>query len=365
MKKTEFYSYTQNLDKFLDGHILKKENPSKFLCNGNLVNRVKVMTGGSSGNVKYFYKRKNYPLYFRATRDFCFSRLGYKIGSKVLDLTANIPDGNLFLDFKFNILYLPINKLNLNFVLSHLKIIEDYNPEYLIGYPSTIIKFYDILDILNKKLNFKLVISGSENFNNHKKKCLKKISNCNILEWYGMSEMLSFAYECPSCNKFHFLPYMGNVDSIDHDKKNNLKELVITSYDTAGTIFYKYKTSDIVRICKSNCKNNYANILSFEKVYGRESDYILSNKNDRIPLITLNIHSQSYDGISQFQLIQTMPGTIEVHYIIENNHKLSQINFFKKKLRLLTGKDFKIMFFQKKNLLKNHRGKLIFFINKS
>lgn len=278
-----------------------------------------VTTGGSSGSPTKFLQSKNvwskelaYTMHF-------FKSYGYK----PCMLKASLRGGE-FGNLKKNIYWkrhpyaceIQFSPFHLNdeTVRYYCEELNRKQIKYLQAYPSSIEILMQSMTKNNLKLNYKLeaVFLLSESISEDTVERIKAFFGCKVGSFYGHSERLVFA---PSLHdnvfKYKVNRYYGLfelVDSFEKPIKENNKtgEIVGTSFDNFAMPLIRYKTDDFTSF------SDHENAI-IHKVEGRKNEYILTSKGDAIPITSLNVHSEIYNNVLQYQYVQHQKGEVELH----------------------------------------------------
>jgi Coenzyme F390 synthetase len=184
--------------------------------------------------------------------------------------------------------------------------------------------------ILNLFSNLKCILCGSENLYKWQRELIENVLHCRVFSWYGHSEKAVLAGECEKSNFYHIFPEYGIVEFIDKNdnpaKENELAEIVATGFINPAFPLIRYKTKDLGTFSTSKCAcgRNYPFIKHVE---GRLQEFIVSSKGRYISMVAINMHSDVFDNVKQFQFYQEKAG--EVYFNIIKKPTFSQIDNWK------------------------------------
>ena len=240
--KELFNKVSFNPDKFSDINQIEKipfltreiirDNFDRLISKAKVKNGYYVgTTGGSTGlPLKFYldfnsvYKESAFIYYFR-------KKLGYQFDDKLITFRA-IEFANKH--WKFNpmhneLVFCPL-KLSKLTIADYARKINEFKPDYLNGYLSTIWYFAKLLDEYQIKLTSKLkgIFLISENIDNHQRKFIEQFFEVKSITFYGHSERCVIAEEfAPGMYKFD--PYYGFTETIllENNQYSIVKQMTI------------------------------------------------------------------------------------------------------------------------------------------
>lgn len=253
----------------------------------------------------------------------------------------------------------------------YIEEIRKFKPKYIWTYPSSITILARFMKI-NKFKPFptlKVIICGSENLYDWQRTLLEDYFKCRIFEGYGHSEQAVIATSCEHSNYFHIFPEYGITELIDKNgktvkKENEKGEIIGTGFKNYLFPFIRYKTGDfgVYTSEKCICGRNYPLL---KKIEGRWLQEFIITKNNRLVSITaLNMHSNVFDNVKQFQFYQDKKSEVILKivksddYTEKDSEKL--INEFNKKL----GNDINLKIKFVDEIPRTPRGKYNFIVQK-
>lgn len=194
-----------------------------------------------------------------------------------------------------------------------------YKPYYLHGYPSAIFDFiiwlkenkHPLLVILQNSI--KGMFLGSELPSPVQRLQVEEILGCKSISWYGHTERSVLAYE----RKRHgeYWPFITYGFSEASFQKGDYR-LIATNYYNYVSPLIRYNTGDLI-------KPSYDQglLTSFEIAGGREGEFILDKKGNKIFLTALIFgrHHKIFNQSRYIQIRQRTKGTAEVLIVPRDN----------------------------------------------
>ncbi|WP_198329216.1 phenylacetate--CoA ligase family protein [Psychrobacter faecalis] len=201
------------------------------------------------------------------------------------------------------------------------KSINSYQPEFIVGFPSSVFTICEIADSKGLRLNkpVKVFFSTSENLTPKYREVISRVLGCTVADHYSASEGAPIITEC-SAGSLHLNPLSGIIEVLDDDLLPVTEgELIVTSFTSRGTPLIRYRVGDIVRLAPKDmtcsCGSSFPLIESIE---GRSSDYIYSPEKGKINQVNIGNSAKGINGIICFQVIQNYKDSIKV-MIVKNN----------------------------------------------
>jgi len=141
-----------------------------------------------------------------------------------------------------------------------------------------------------------------------------------VFSHYGHYEAAALAGYCEHANTYHVLPTYGYVELLDNNNNpitelGAVGEIVATSFIMDATPFIRYRTGDYATYGGIGCEFCNRPYLILDTIEGRAQDYLIEWGGGRIPVTCINMHSDVFDSITQWQIRQRTPGEIDFTYI--------------------------------------------------
>ena len=360
---------------FLDKDIIRT-NKSSILNTSIPKNKLLYMTtGGTSGipiELYYLKGEKRTKEYIFMTKQ--WERVGYHDGDKILVLRGSVVvdrnSNNNF--FKYdpikNRLYLSSYDLFENNFPKYVKKIHEFNPKYIHTYPSAVMVLAKYIVTNNIKIDgIQSVFCSSEQFYPGQREIIEKAFNCRVFSWYGHSESTTLAGECELNNDYHLFFEYGYTELIDKNGKVITEsgvpgEIVGTSFGMTAFPIIRYRTGDFAMYAgyKCKCGRNYTLIKNVKGRWKQEN--IITKLNSSISLTALNMHSNIFDNLIQYQFHQKEIGKVNLKIIKSINFTYKDENLilksFKEKFKDLV--DLSLIYVN--NIDRTKRGKHKFLI---
>ncbi len=258
------------------------------------------------------------------------SRLGYKLGRKTAWfsgkdlLTQRDINRKRFwkTDFLYKVRYYSTFHIKKEYMSYYIKDLILFKPEYLVGFPST------MLDIARFGLannyqfppnTVKAIFPTAETVTIEMRSDIEAFFHSKIYDQYASSEGAPFIIECDKGN-LH-LEVQSGVFEVLNDENLPVREgkLVVTSFTTDATPLIRYDIGDSIILDDPNniciCGNN--NPMA-KAILGRMDDYIYSPENGKINLGNISNTLKGTKGILGFQVVQNSLNVLDVYIVADN-----------------------------------------------
>jgi len=246
----------------------------------------------------------------------------------------------------------------------YVKKIRKFRPKYIVAYPSSlyILAKYMKKNKIKPFSTLKFILCGAENLYDWQKDFFKEIFKCNIYESYGHTERAVIAFTCEKSGNFHISPIYGYTELIGKDGKLVTKENEVGEIVTTGLLNFlwpliRYKTGDMGVLTTKKCECG-RNFFTLKKIEGRSNQDFVITKNKRlISMTAMNMHSNVFDNVAQFQFYQDKIGVVEFHLVKMKSYTDKDTQYIRQELLKKLGSDVDLKIKFLKDIPKTPRGK--------
>jgi phenylacetate-CoA ligase len=230
-------------------------------------------------------------------------------------------DGKLYEHLPGKQLRLSTYTLTENNIQSYLDIIADYAPAAIQAYPSSayIVAKYILEQGGVNYPSLKVVLCGSENLYPWQREIISEAFNCRVYSWYGQSEYIALGGECEQSTDYHFYSEYGITEFIkpsgEPAQTGETGEIVATGFNNFAFPLIRFRTEDLARVSDRTtctCGRHYPLIAQVE---GRLQEMIVSRHGNLVSMTAINMHSDVFDNVHQFQFYQDTPGVIVLNLV--------------------------------------------------
>lgn len=206
------------------------------------------------------------------------------------------------------------------------KMLRKHNVKFIHAYPSAFFQFLKICKEQNLDVSFiKTCFLASEGVTDVQKHFIQDQMGITIYSFYGHSEKLIMAGNCPNCEDYHIEEAYGYCELVN-EKGEVIKEpgvmgeMVGTTFTNKYFPLIRYKTGDFSSYSKNaSCSTHGYKYRLLHGVAGRWDKSLIHRIDGTTTSVTaLNLHSEFYEHIDGIQYVQDRVGQLKV-LIIKNN----------------------------------------------
>lgn len=250
---------------------------------------------------------------------------------------------------------------------AYVEKILDVRPKNLQAYPSAANLFADL--VLENgdagRLDFKIIFLGSENIYDWQKEKLKRaFPRSRLFGWYGHTEQAALAHWCEYSENYHVWPFYGLVEVLDETgcevREGEAGEIVATSFWNYAVPFIRYRTMDIARKGAYGCQACGRQFLLLENVEGRLQEMIVTAQGRYISMSAINMHSDVFDNVRQFQFYQDTPGKVILKIVPKATYSVQDAERIYQEVKRKLGEDMDLELMLVAEIPRTPRGKLRF-----
>ena len=338
--------------------------------------RLKINTGGSTGNPLTLYYLKGYSRPAEhAHMHILWSRIKYRNGDRMARLRGDYFGKDQISSFDpwRNTLLLSSFRLNAYNALHYINLLIKYKIKFINAYPSSLYSLVQYTD--QKSYLFPDLIGiflGSENIYDWQLKKFREFFNTDkIYYWYGHGELCALGGICESSPSYHFLPTYSYVEfceqpSIEtkNDTGQKLYEIVGTSFINPVMPLIRYKTQDLGMGPSEHCSGCGRNHRIMDRIIGREQEIVIGQNGEKITLTALVFgrHQEYFNHINKMQVINTKPGLLTIKIVPKSTFSASHEKEIIRSLSHLEGMPFTTVVEKVQEILPTERGKHKFLI---
>lgn len=362
IKKDKFFSYVVNNSEWYKEEKLGNLACAKILEKEDIINhlnKIKTisesdgivsLTGGTTGaSMKVIYTKKDMQERF-AILDHFRAQHGYELGKKTAwfsgknlvtqkDISKGICSHYDFVNkIRFYSTFL-INEKNFDV---YWKSLNEFQPEFLVGFPSSVFEICQIAKSKGLKYSgkAKVFFPTAETVLAEHRQVISEVLGCKLVDQYASSEGAPFILEC-SAGNLHIHPLTGIFEVVDENlNPAQAGQMLVTSFTTHGTPLIRYRIGDSITLAEVSKQCSCGSIFPLvERIEGRTNDYILSPTHGKVNLGNISNSTKDTKGIVCFQLVQNSIDHIEVKLVINKEFDAVQESNFISALRERIGKE--------------------------
>jgi phenylacetate-CoA ligase len=282
-----------------------------------------VTTGGTSGEPMRFYmsSKRHAPEFGHLTA--CWSRAGYQPGDAFAVLRGRVitkPTNGMYHQYDplFRYHYYSTFHMSPDDLRAYLAHMNKVQPKFLHAYPSSLFALLEfaISEGLTLPKSLRAVLFESEALFPHQSALFKNKLGVRTFSCYGHSEKLIMAAQCEGSGEYHVAPSYGYCEVLNENaapvSAGEKGELTGTGFINDVMPFIRYRTGDIATRGGDKCSACGRQHLLLKEIQGRWGQEFLVSRDGHtlISMTSLNLHDDTFDGITRFQFQQSEPGKV-------------------------------------------------------
>jgi len=287
-----------------------------------------VATGGTSGEPMQFYmsSTRHAPEFGHLTA--CWSRVGYQPGDVFAVLRGRVitkPTNGMYHQYDplFRYHYYSTFHMSPSDLRAYLGHMNKVQPKFLHAYPSSLFALVEFAasEGLTLPKSLRAVLFESEALFPHQRALFKNKLGVRTFSCYGHSEKLVMAAQCEGSDEYHVAPTYGYCEVLN-EKGGRISagekgELTGTGFINDVMPFIRYRTGDGVTRGADKCSACGRQHMLLTEIQGRWGQEFLVCRDGRtlISMTSLNLHDDTFDGITRFQFQQSEPGKVSLKLV--------------------------------------------------
>lgn len=317
-----------------------RDSPYEFIDERiSLDDLIEKPTSGSTGIPIINYVSKESRGAFFAFRGNLLGRIGHSLKSREVVFWSMVAIGkNKNLPFmKYgNKLILSNRYLMDKWLHRYIRMIEEFDPEFISGFPSVLSVVSAFMKKRNAALflkNLKAVIVYAETLYGWQRKLIEEVFGVRVFSMYAMTELVAIGGECEHSNLIHFYPQYGLAEFESLDTGHS--ELIATGFTNYAMPLIRYRTGDMVSGSKRYCDKcgRYHQVV--DQIEGRINDFLVTKQGKIIPRLMPWI--KIFSNIKQCQFFQKEPGKAYLKIVRAEKYTDADTQFIRLKLEEMLG----------------------------
>lgn len=287
-------------------------------------------TGGSSGEPLIFYFDRRRQAMDKAARMLTHRWWGCDVGDPELYLWGSPLEVKKqdrmkeLRDRLTNELLISAFEISPDRVPGIFAAMENFRPQSLFGYPSTIALFAGMatgqgLDL--KGLGVKVVFSTAEVLYDHQRETIAAaFGDIPVVDSYGSREGGFVSHQCRE-GKHHLMDPNYVIEFVRDGQAvatGEDGEIVLTHLDNWGMPFIRYRTGDVAQPGDPGCACGRG-LAVMRNIQGRSTDFIVTPDGRRQHALSVIYVVRDIVGVEQFKILQEAVDDVRVLLVINEN----------------------------------------------
>ncbi len=267
-------------------------------------------------------------------------------------------------DLVNNSLYFSSQHISPKNMASYLSRLNKYNPDLLIGYPSSIYLIaLGIIESNLKSIRPHAVFTSSETLLEYQKDAIRDAFACKIFNYYGNAERVGCIMECEYGN-LHVQSEYSYIEFINQNgskaSSGEIGEMICTGYRNKAMPLIRYCVGDLAIPSDNECPCGREGII-VDKIIGRVEDIIITPEGKHVG--RLDHLFKDMLNVKEAQIVQESIESVTINIVKRNGFNSSDLQLLKQEARLRLGSEIKLIFKFVDNLNRDRSGKLRFVIS--
>jgi len=306
-----------------------------------------VTTGGSTGIPLGLYIENKTNAIRMAFEWREWNWMGYRFGDRCVVLRGNVVNRKESgkktwweYDRENNYLILSTYDMTDERLPNYVQKIEEFKPRVIRGYPSAL----DIMARFIKNNNLTINATGkinaistsSENLYPGQREMIEEVFGCKVFDKYGNVEQVTILGECEKREGYHDLMEYSYTEILDKEgklitKEGEIGEIVSTGFTNYALPLIRYRTQDLAEHTTHECSCGRQFPL-VKRIEGRLQGLIVTKNGNLVSMAALNMHSDVFDNVKQFQFYQDTPGEVVLRLVKKNTYTESDTEYILQEL---------------------------------
>jgi phenylacetate-CoA ligase len=243
--------------------------------------------------------------------------------------------------------------------------LRSFKPQLVTGYPTALyLMALQLNDTRVLEPSATVVTTASETLMPHQRTAIERAFGCQILDWYGASEIIANIVQCEAGN-YHIKAEYGAVEIVRPDGTPCMPgeegELVCSGLNNAAMPLLRYRVGDTAVPKSGGCPCGRGGAL-IETITGRVEDVIVCP--DGRLLSRLDFVFKGMTAVEEAQLIQATPDFLSVRIVPRPSYSEQDEKRIIANLRERIGNDMEIRIEPVERIPRTANGKFRYVISK-
>lgn len=333
-----------------------RDNTKDFVSKKVNLKKCKVKaTSGSTGKPLKIIENRQSEAYGIAMRYRAYLENGFKFSHKIAEFThpRHIVNKSLRLTNSLGIL----RKHRISIfkpVETHIKKINQIKPDIIEGYPSTL----KLIALQDKGIyQPKKIFTTSESISDENRKIIKEKFKCDVIDFYGCTEIPRIAWECSEHEGYHIDADEVILELVNSPNNKNEGEILVTTLYNYCMPLIRYKVGDY-GIRKNKPCSCGRGLPLIKRIEGRTDDFITLPDGKKVSPRCINLLDE-IKGIKDYRTIQKEKNLFLVQIVKNKQFSKKTLLLAKKQIKKgCLGMDVKVKFQFLDEIPKDPSGKI-------
>jgi phenylacetate-CoA ligase len=267
----------------------------------------KSASSGSTGEpMQYYLSKKAYSMNIASNLRGWYW-MGYRLGDKFVKISHNSRTSNekKIQDFLLSNRYIDFKNIDNESLQNVINEINNYNPNFIRCYPDPLLFISEILENHDIKLRPRAIATTGNTLHSSTRNKIENVFDCKIFDAYSCEGGASF-FECETHSCYHSAMEYAISEFVDVVQVENGKyqgRMITTDLWNYALPFIRYDSQDILEWDDNKCECG-RELLSVNRIIGRDSDILITPKGKRMIIHKFTIFFSKIEEVVQFQIVQ-------------------------------------------------------------
>lgn len=337
---------------FLESETLRKEPETLVSSEVDTDDRIALSTSGTTGTPKTTYHDEPSHIKYWAVMNRFWGWGGCRYGDRRVSFTGNKivpadqsegPYGRY--DRANNRLLLSSYHLGENTVDAYLDELEDFDPDFIDGYPSSIRYCAQRAIETDRDIEISACFPTAEMLREDDRSLIEEGLSTKVYNQYGSTESAAIVTECSS-SSMHVNPEIGIIEVLDADGKTvsegEVGEIVLTALNNRAMPLIRYRIGDMARgppnYQECDCGREMPIV---DEIIGRQDEVVVTKGGRRVPMLSYNVFKYT-ENVSESRIVQESVDEFVLQIVPDDGYTDEQAEIAIKKLKDRVGEDIHV-----------------------
>ena len=222
-----------------------------------------------------------------------------------------------------------------------LKLIQDFSPRCLIGYPTYLLKLAEMAAAAG--LHVPVIACTGEMLYPGQRKILETVFSARVAEYYGSNEVSGIAFECEHGRK-HITEEHVILETVDDAGKPVWEQpgrILVTDLDNHVMPLIRYELGDMGVLTRESCPCGRS-LLGLKALQGRLQDCLQNACGEILPAMHFAELSRHLTSILSYQLVQLGMDEIHLRYVPNGRKAEAEAESIRASIRKHLGAEMRV-----------------------
>lgn len=299
-----------------------KSEIDQFYSYEAMKDSLELHTSGTTGEPMKVFTSKNQWVMEQGVVWRHWQWAGYRLGDRMAIIRSYSPAAGMplhKLDRLRNWMYFSANHLSEQHCLEYLKILQNWKPVFLRGYPTSLYLLAKVARDNNIKLpSLKAALTASETLLDMHRVAIREAFDIEVFDHYGQAEITAMIHECEAHTGMHIDSEYGYVELIPTEEPTEYR-IIATNLHNHAMPLIRYDTGDIAIMTEKRACCCGKTLPLIDGIKGRQDDYMYHAEGYPIPTVNFYTFFSLLESVYRFQMIQYSASHVEIRVLLKQD----------------------------------------------